>query len=120
MNELRKIRESLEPKPSPPPQKPRGFIDEFTQFLNKYSIAGLALAFIMGGAVNKLVSALVTTIIMPLITFFIPEGGWREVTLNLGPIQLGLGAFTGAVIDFVVIALIIFLTIKQLNKAGLQ
>ncbi len=123
LQELRKIRESLveEPAPpTPPPAPPKGFLDEFIQFLNKYGVVGLAIAFIMGGAVKDLVSALVADVFMPLITFFIPEGGWREAVWGLGLIVFKVGHFAGTMLDFVVIAIIVFLMMKQLEKTNLK
>ena len=123
LQELRKIRESLveEPAPStPPPAPPKGFMNEFIQFLNKHGIVGLAIAFIMGGAVKDLVSALVADVFMPLITFFIPEGGWREAVWGLGPIVFKVGHFAGTMLDFVVIAIIVFLMMRQLEKTNLK
>ena len=123
LQELRKIREGLvkEPAPpTPPPAPPKGFLNEFIQFLNKHGIVGLAIAFIMGGAVKDLVSALVADVFMPLITFFIPDGGWREVPLKLGPIVFKVGHFAGTVLDFIVIAIIVFLMMKQLEKTNLK
>ncbi len=123
LQELRKIRESLakEPAPlTPPPAPPKGFLNEFIQFLNKHGVVGLAIAFIMGGAVKDLVSALVADVFMPLITFFIPEGGWREAPLKLGPIVFKVGHFAGTMLDFIVIAIIVFLMMKQLEKTNLK
>jgi large conductance mechanosensitive channel len=120
LEELQKIREAIEPKPTPPPASPKGFRAEFRAFLEKRHIIGLALAVIIGGAAGKLVSALVADILMPIITFFIPDGGWRDAVLSIGAIHLSLGHFTGEVLDFLVIALIIFLVMKQLEKVGLQ
>lgn len=117
LEELRKIREGLEPKPAPEPQ---GFRAEFMTFLNKYGIIGLAIAFIIGGAAGALVSALVSDILMPIITFFIPGGGWREAIWIMGPIQLSIGHFVGVLIDFVVIAVVVFVLMKQLTKTGLK
>ena len=122
LQELQKIRESLAKPVSPAPQQtpPRGLIDEFIQFLNKYGVVGLAIAFIMGGAVSSLVSALVKDIIMPVITFFIPEGEWQTWVLSLGPIQLQVGHFTGALLDFLIIAMVVFTLMKQLKKTPLN
>ena len=120
LEELQKIREAVEPKPAPPPSPPKGFGDEFMDFLNKYGIIGLAVGFIIGGAAGTLVSALVGDILMPIITFFIPGGAWREAVLTLGPIQLSLGHFVGTLIDFLIIALVIFALMKQLKKTGLK
>ncbi|OGD45740.1 mechanosensitive ion channel protein MscL [Candidatus Bathyarchaeota archaeon RBG_16_57_9] len=95
-------------------------VEEFTAFLNKYGIIGLAIAFIMGGAVGSLVSALVSDIIMPFITFFIPGGEWEQATLALGPIVLAVGHFVGAVIDFVIIALVVFWLMKMVQRSSLK
>jgi len=123
LEELQKIRASLEPKPappSPPPSPPKGFIEEFMAFLNKYGIVGLAIAFIIGGAAGRLVTALVSDILMPIITFFIPGGEWRKAVLVIGSINLAVGNFVGALIDFIVIAIVVFLLMKQLAKTGLK
>ena len=123
LDELKAIREAVTPKPAPPAPPapaPKGFIEEFTAFLNKYGIVGLAIAFIMGGATGKLVSALVSDIIMPFITFFIPGGAWQEATLTLGPIVLAGGHFVGVVIDFVIIAFVIFWLMKMVQKTSLK
>ena len=90
------------------------------EFLNKYGIIGLAIAFIIGGAAGALISALVADLLMPIITFFIPGGAWREAALILGPIQLSIGHFIGALIDFIIIALVVFVLMKQLTKTGLK
>ncbi len=89
-------------------------------FLNKYGVIGLAIAFIIGGAAGKLVSALVSDLLMPVLAFFIPGGAWREAVLAIGPIQLSIGHFVGAMIDFLVIALVVFVLMKQLQKTGLK
>jgi large conductance mechanosensitive channel len=123
LEELKAIREAVTPKPSapaPPAPEHKGFIEEFTAFLNKYGVVGLAIAFIMGGAVGQLVSALVSDLIMPFITFFIPGGAWEEATLTLGPIVLAVGHFAGAVLDFVVIAFVIFWLMRVVQRSSLK
>jgi len=120
LEELKAIREAVTPAPAAPAPQPKGFMDEFTAFLSKYGIIGLAIAFIMGGAVGKLVSALVSDIIMPFITFFIPGGAWQEATLAIGPIVLAVGHFAGALIDFVIIALVVYWLMKAVQRTGLK
>lgn len=116
LEELQKIRETLEPKPAPPaPAAPEGFTAEFMAFLRKYGVIGLAIAVIIGGAAGSLVSALVSDILMPLITFFIPGGAWKEATLVLGPVVMSIGHFIGSLIDFLIIALVVFIIMKRIE-----
>jgi large conductance mechanosensitive channel len=121
LGQLTKIREAVEPKPAPPaPSPPEGFTAEFMAFLSKYGVIGLAIAVIIGGAAGNLVSALVSDILMPVITFFIPGGAWREATLAIGPVILSMGHFIGVLIDFLIIAIVVFLIMKQIEKTPLK
>jgi len=120
LEELRRIRKALEPKPAPPPPPaPKGFMNQFMAFLSKYGVVGLAIAVIIGGAAGSLVSALVADILMPIITFFIPGGEWRYATLTLGPIVLSTGHFIGVLIDFLIIAAVVSILMKQIEKTPL-
>ncbi len=93
-----------------------GMIHEFMDFLKKYQIIGLAVAFIMGGAAGKLVTALVTDIIMPIIAVIVPGGDWKTAVLQLGPFKFLIGDFAGAIIDFIIIAAVIFMIVKFMMK----
>jgi large conductance mechanosensitive channel len=95
---------------------PKGFIDEFMGFLMKYQVIGLAVAVIIGGAAGKLVTAMVTDIIMPIIAVIIPGGDWKTTIVNVGPIKFPVGDFIGALIDFIIIALVIFIIVKFMIK----
>jgi large conductance mechanosensitive channel len=91
-------------------------IKEFKDFLIEYKVIALAIAFIMGAAITALVQSLVANIIMPLITPFIPGGAWQTATLTLGPIVISWGAFIGALINFIIIAFVIFFIAKYFFK----
>jgi large conductance mechanosensitive channel len=93
-----------------------GFLKEFKEFLQEYKIIGLAIAFIMGAAATTFIQSLVNNIIMPLITPFIPKGAWQTATFHLGPIVIGWGAFLAALINFVIMALVVFLIAKAILK----
>jgi large conductance mechanosensitive channel len=120
LEEVKAIKELSIPAPAPPAPEPKGLVEEFMVFLSKYSVVGLAVAFIIGGAAGRLVSALVTDIMMPVITFFIPGGAWQEATITLGPIVLSVGHFVAAVIDFLVIAFAVFWIMKLIEKTPLK
>jgi large conductance mechanosensitive channel len=122
LEELRKIRELLEPKlaPPPPPAVKKTFGQEFMNFLNKYGVIGLAVAFIIGGAAGTLISAMVNDLLMPLINPLLQGGEWQKAELVLGPVRLLVGHFVGALINFIIIALVVFVLMKQLSKTGLK
>ncbi len=122
IEELVKIRKLLEPEPKPPKkeEKTKGLWDEFLEFISKYGVIGLAIGFIIGSASKDLVNALVADILMPIILFFVPGGTWREVTVTIGPVVLAIGHFAGALLDFFIIALIIFLLMRQIKKTNLK
>jgi len=93
-----------------------GFVAEFKDFLKKYQVLGLAVAFIIGAASTKLISALVNDVVMPLVGLAIPGGDWRASIWQIGTAQLRVGDFLGAIIDFVIIALVVFLMVKYLMR----
>jgi large conductance mechanosensitive channel len=94
----------------------QGFSQEFMDFLNKYQVIGLAVAFVIGTAATKLVNSTVSDIIMPIIAVIVPGGDWRAATLEIGPLKFLVGDYVGAIIDFVIIALVIFILVKYIMK----
>jgi large conductance mechanosensitive channel len=91
-------------------------LGEFKEFLMKHGVIGLAVAVVIGGAVGKLVTALVNDLVMPIVGALTPSGDWRQATLTVGSIKFGVGDFAGSFIDFVIISLVIFLIVKNLVK----
>jgi large conductance mechanosensitive channel len=92
------------------------FVQEFKEFLKEYKVIGLAIAFIMGAAATTLVQSLVNNIVMPLITPFVPGGAWQTATFSMGPVVIGWGAFLSALINFIMLALVVFLIAKFILK----
>lgn len=91
-------------------------IKEFKEFIKEYKVVGLAVGIIIGLAATAFVKALIDDIIMPLITPFIPGGAWQTATLTLGPFVFLWGHFLAALINFLVIAFVVFLIAKYLFK----
>jgi large conductance mechanosensitive channel len=91
-------------------------LKEFKEFLNEYKVIGLAVGLIIGLASTTLIKSIVDNLIMPLITPFIPDGAWQTATFSIGPIVIGWGALLGAIINFVIIAFVVFLIAKYLLK----
>jgi large conductance mechanosensitive channel len=117
LEELKKIRELLTPKPPAPKEKPKNLAMEFLEFIKQYKILGLASAFIIGLAVNALILSLAQDIITPIIVLFIP--GFDTIAdFKFGP--FGIGNFIAAAINFVIVALIIFFIVKLATKVGID
>ena len=89
---------------------------EFKDFLKEYKVIGLAVAFIIGSAATTLIQSLVNNIVMPIITPFVPKGAWQTATFSMGPIVVGWGAFTGALINFIILAFVVFVVAKLVLK----
>jgi len=116
LEELKRIRELLEPKPAPPP--PKGLWNEFMGFLSKYKVMGLAVAFILGIYLGALVQALVTSLIMPVITLLLPPD--LSLDVQVGSAIFKVGDFIDALITFLIVALVIFILVKIAKKWGIE
>ena len=103
------------------PDTKKSFIKEFMEFLQKFSIIGLAIAFVIGQAASKLVTAFVTDLINPLIGLLTPSvGDLNKIGLTVGNSTFSYGDLISNIINFLVIALVVFVAYKQLSKAGLM
>jgi large conductance mechanosensitive channel len=115
LEELKKIRALLEK--APPPAPPTGLWNEFKDFLSKYKIFGLAVAFIIGLYLGLLVQALVSDILLPAIGLAIPGMG------SLALYEAGVftvGHFLVALITFLVVAFLAFIAVKVVKKWGID
>lgn len=94
----------------------RTLAQEFFDFLKTFGIIGLAIAFVIGQAASKLVTAFVDDIITPLIGLFLPAGDLKAMSLTIGKSKFMWGDLISNIIDFLIIAFIVFLAYKQLSK----
>ena len=101
-------------------------IKGFKEFLLKNNVFALAVAVIVGGAVGKVVSSLAADILMPLIGMMLPTGEWRTAQLVIGKTvgpdgkevlnAVRYGSFFGSVVDFLIIAFVVYLMTKAILK----
>ncbi|MCW4008997.1 MAG: MscL family protein [Candidatus Bathyarchaeota archaeon] len=115
LEELKRIRALLEKPPAPPP--PKGSWNEFKDFISKYKIFGLAVAFILGLYLGGLVQALVKDLLLPAIGLAIP-GMTNLSTFATGPFLIG--DFLVALITFVIVAFVVFLAVKVVKRWGID
>jgi large conductance mechanosensitive channel len=121
LEELKKIRALLEPKPAPP--APKGLWKEFIDFLSKYKILGLAVAFIIALYLGALVLALVKDFIMPIIGLILNPlgmGNLADAKTTFHSQNFLYGDFLVALITFIIVAFIVFILVKATKRWGLE
>ncbi|RKH69024.1 large conductance mechanosensitive channel protein MscL [Corallococcus llansteffanensis] len=89
-------------------------LSEFKQFALKGNVVDLAVAVVIGNAFTAIVNAVVSDLVMPVVGLVLPGGDWREVTVT--PLQLRVGHLLGAMLDFLIIALVLFLVVVKMSK----
>jgi large conductance mechanosensitive channel len=121
LEELKKIRTLLEPKPAPSAPAPKGLWAEFMDFISKYKVLGLAVGFIMGVYLGILVQSLVKDLILPIVGVAIP-GMQDMATYKVTVVSqiFGIGDFLVALITFIIVAFVIFLLVKVSKRWGLE
>ncbi len=106
------------------------FFEEFKTFITKGNVMDMAIGVIIGGAFGAITSSLVSNVITPLLAYIFgaPNTDALNITLRAAEVDasgevvkealvLGLGTFVGAIVNFLVIALVLFSVIKAINKA---
>lgn len=88
-----------------------GFID----FIREQGVVGLAIGFILGGAVSKMVSSLVTDILNPLIGIILGKAELVNMSAHIGDATISYGNFISNLIDFGLIALVVYFGFKMLR-----
>lgn len=93
-----------------------GMLKEFKEFAMKGNIVDLAVAVVIGGAFGNIVTKFNDAIISPVIAMIMGKGGMSEVSFTAGRTIFPIGLFLQAVIDFILIAFVLFLVIKAMNS----
>lgn len=91
-------------------------LQEFMDFIQKQGVIGLAIGFILGGAVSKIVASLVSDIINPVLGVVLgAAGNLKDYVLTIGSAKIMWGNFLNNVIDFLVVAAVVFALVKILR-----
>jgi large conductance mechanosensitive channel len=100
-------------------------LEDFKKFAFKGNVVDLAVGVIIGAGFGKIVTALVADIVMPFVALFMPKGDWRDngILLRAGAtpkeeVILKYGDFLGAVLDFFVVAFVLFIVVSKIVKAA--
>jgi large conductance mechanosensitive channel len=97
-----------------PKQKAFSLLEEFKAFALKGSVVDLAIGVIIGGAFGKIVSSLVSDVIMPTVSLVMPsEQSYQHWALTVGNKEIPYGKFIGEVVNFLIMALVLYLFIVK-------
>ena len=89
---------------------------EFQDFLNRGNVIDLAVAVIIGGAFGAIIASLVNDIIMPVIGVILGGVDFASLSITVDEAEILYGNFIQAIVNFVIIALVIFLVVRSYNK----
>ncbi len=103
-----------------------GMVKEFKEFAMRGNVVDLAVAVVIGTAFGKIVSSLVDKIIMPIIGWLTSGHNFSDLAIQVGQkvgpdgvmvpeVAIGYGAFIQSILDFIIVAFVIFLAIKAIN-----
>jgi large conductance mechanosensitive channel len=93
---------------------------DFKDFLLKQNVVALAIAVVVGVALNTLVKAIVDDLIMPIVVALGPGGDWQKATWTVGSVKFGVGDFAAAVINFLIVGLVAWRISKVFIKPALE
>ena len=91
-------------------------LKEFKQFIARGNVMDLAVGVIIGAAFTSIVKSLVTNLINPLIGIFIGKIDLSNLVLKVGDATFRYGAFINAIINFIIVAFVVFLLVKTVNR----
>jgi large conductance mechanosensitive channel len=91
-------------------------LSEFKSFLIKQNVLALAIAVVIGTALNTLIKALVDDFIMPIVGAALPAGAWQTASLDVGPVKFGVGNFASVFLNFLIVAFVAWRLAKLFIK----
>ena len=97
-------------------EKTKGFMAEFRKFIARGNVMDLAVGVIIGGAFKGIVDSLTNDILMPFVGIFIGESTFAALSFQIGGATIALGSFIQAVVNFLIMAFVIFLMVKGINR----
>lgn len=93
------------------------FFEEFKEFISKGNVLDMAVGIIVGGAFTSIVTALTDNILTPLIGMIIGGLDIQDLSITVGSAKLQYGAFLQAILNFLIVAFVLFCIVKAINTA---
>lgn len=97
-------------------ERTKGFLGEFKQFIARGNVMDMAVGVIVGGAFSAITTSLINDIIMPVIGIFVSENSFASLSLTVGSAVITYGNFIQAVLNFLIMALVVFCMVKAINS----
>ena len=94
------------------------FLQEFRAFAMRGNVMDLAVGVIVGGAFSSITTSLINDIIMPIVGIFVSEASFADLTLSVGGAVITYGSFIQAVLNFVILAFVVFCMVKAVNRVA--
>ena len=92
------------------------FLREFKEFAMRGNVMDLAVGVIVGGAFSSITTSLIIDILMPVIGIFVSEASFADLTVTVGSAVVAYGNFIQAVINFLIMAFVVFCMVKGINR----
>lgn len=96
----------------------RKFLEEFKAFAMRGNVMDLAVGVIVGGAFSSITNSLINDIIMPLVGIFVSQASFADLTLSVGGAVITYGNFIQAVLNFIILAFVVFCMVKAVNRVS--
>ncbi len=94
------------------------FLQEFKTFAMRGNVMDLAVGVIVGGAFSSITNSLINDIIMPIVGIFVSQASFADLTLSIGGAVITYGNFIQAVLNFVILAFVVFCMVKAVNRVA--
>ena len=94
------------------------FLQEFKTFAMRGNVMDLAVGVIVGGAFSSITNSLINYIIMPIVGIFVSQASFADLTLSVGGAVITYGNFIQAVLNFVILAFVVFCMVKAVNRVA--
>ena len=96
--------------------KASGFLAEFKTFIARGNVMDMAVGVIIGGAFSNITNSLINDIVMPVLGIFTSSVSFAELAVNVGPAVITYGNFIQAILNFLIMALVVFCLVKAINS----
>ena len=94
------------------------FLEEFKTFAMRGNVMDLAVGVIVGGAFSAITTSLINDIIMPVVGIFVSEASFADLSVTIGGAQITYGNFIQAVVNFLIMAFVVFCMVKAVNRVA--